>query len=456
MADYPGGEPAIPQGGPPADATTSLVDKLTTALADARSVLVTGPGAMSPLLQAAASCRGLARTRMFHVRPPLDLFAVLGQVSGGSEQSDTRLERGFEALTVPGAGYDRVALLVEDAHLLPQTTLHYIELVMSSGPQLQVVLAGQDGLIGTLALPGFAMLLRRFTVHLNTPTAGPWTAGPAAAAKPSGPASSAAHRAWAVRGRAVGYGVAAAALVVAGLAALVAVAPDRPKAVATGAQVAGGPPLDGRAAAVPASLASAGPPPANPGTAVPPEAGPSEAPPAQASLPKAGPPPASAVVVSSVADLDARARQMQPVAGERPAPGPTLEAGPAPAPSAATASPEPPDQAQDIRPATPDDPAAPLPPAPASGVAGATDLPVQGVTAAFEVPASLSGQPGPETGMAVQPGTWWTWVSILSLTFRLNSGPPPLQTPGWRPHGRRRYPQRPGRNRHPQRLPLTN
>ena len=228
MARETDGQELSTQAGIVAARSVTPVDKLAAALAEGRSVLVTGLAKMSSILDMAASHPGLVRLRIFRVRPPLDLFAVLGQVSGDGGQSDTRLEQGFEALTNPGLGHDRIALLVEDAHLLPQTTLHYIELVLGAGQHLQVVLAGKAGLMETLALPGFATLRKRFSLHLVMPDADPRPAGLAAAATPPRQEPGAVQPGGTTRSRIWGYGVAASALAIAGLVGLALVMPKNP------------------------------------------------------------------------------------------------------------------------------------------------------------------------------------------------------------------------------------
>lgn len=147
--------------GPPA------ADRLAAAMRSGTSASVTSSSSTAPLLAALARLLDHTRTRVLHVRPPLDLPCFMDQVAGTSTAlADSWLERGFNALTLPGAECDRIALLVEDAHQLPPATLRYIELVLRARPPLQVVLAGRPGIADTLALDGFAGLRRSIPLHL--------------------------------------------------------------------------------------------------------------------------------------------------------------------------------------------------------------------------------------------------------------------------------------------------
>ena len=155
----------------PSDLTTELADRLVEALADSTSVLLTGPADPCPLFAAAARHPRLLRSTVFHVGPPLDLVSMLRQVTADDGPRDATLEQGFESLTAPGAGCERIVLFVAEAHLLPHATLRYIEFALHAGPHLTVVLAGQNGLSDLLALDGFAGLRDRIPVHLVLPDA---------------------------------------------------------------------------------------------------------------------------------------------------------------------------------------------------------------------------------------------------------------------------------------------
>lgn len=157
----------------PADLAAQLADRLAEALANGDSVLLTGPANPFPLFAAAARHSSLVRATVFHVGPPLDLISMLRQVTADDGPKDATLEQGFNSLTTPGAGCERIVLFVAEAHLLPHATLRYIEFALHAGPHLTVALAGQNGLSDLLALDGFAGLRNRIPVHFLLPDAGP-------------------------------------------------------------------------------------------------------------------------------------------------------------------------------------------------------------------------------------------------------------------------------------------
>ncbi len=157
----------------PTDHAAACADRLAEALADGNSVLLTGSGDPSPLFVAAARNLRLLQAAVFHVGPPLDLISMLRQVTADDGPRDATLEEGFDLLTAPGAGCERIVLFVAEAHLLPHATLRYIEFALRAGPYLTVALAGQNGLSDLLALDGFAGLRNRMPVHLLLPDADP-------------------------------------------------------------------------------------------------------------------------------------------------------------------------------------------------------------------------------------------------------------------------------------------
>lgn len=148
--------------------------QLAAAMVSGRSALVTGLDG-SVVLAAASDALSNGRTRVLHVRPPLDLDGFMEQVvhAGTIPGGVTDLEQGFDALTRPDTFHDSIALLVEDAHRMPETTLRYIELALRAGPHLQVALAGQMEVADTLALPGFSGLRKRLSLHLVLPAPDP-------------------------------------------------------------------------------------------------------------------------------------------------------------------------------------------------------------------------------------------------------------------------------------------
>jgi len=150
-----------------------LADRAVAAVMDGASVLVTAHDGTTPLLAAVTLRLAPTRTRVLHVRPPLGIAGFMDQVAANGAPGDTQLEWGFNALVMPDAGCDRIALLVEDAYRMPQATLRYIKLTLQAGPHLRVVLAGRSGIEDTLALAGFAELRERFPLHLALPAAEP-------------------------------------------------------------------------------------------------------------------------------------------------------------------------------------------------------------------------------------------------------------------------------------------
>lgn len=169
MADRPD-DPALP-GSTSAGNDPVLADRVAAAVMDGTSVLVTAHDGTASLLAAVALRLAPTRTRVLHVRPPLGIAGFMDQVAAKGAPGDTQLERGFNALTIPDAGCDRIALLVEDAHRMPQATLRYIEFTLQAGAHLHVVLAGRSGIGDTLALAGFTGLRKRFPLHLALPGA---------------------------------------------------------------------------------------------------------------------------------------------------------------------------------------------------------------------------------------------------------------------------------------------
>ncbi len=162
--------------------------QVAAALTASASALVTGPdGTGAALLRVVAAQLASSRTRVLRIGPPLDLPGFLDQVARtGGAAGDTGLEQGFAALTDPGPSCDRIALLVEDAHLMPDATLRYIEFALHAGPHLCVAFAGQPGIADTLGLPGYAGLRRRLSLRLALP---PAQAATAMAALPAAPAA---------------------------------------------------------------------------------------------------------------------------------------------------------------------------------------------------------------------------------------------------------------------------
>ena len=164
--------------GPPHN-RLSLAGQLVAHLAGGGSLLLTGSEGSGAVLDAAADALGKTRARVLKVRPPLDLRGFMEQVGRtGRAIGDDDVERGFNALTALDPGCDRIVLLVEDAHLLPHTTLFYLQFVLRAGPPLQLAFAGRPEIADALALEGFAGLRGRFSLHLTMAAPSPELAEP--------------------------------------------------------------------------------------------------------------------------------------------------------------------------------------------------------------------------------------------------------------------------------------
>lgn len=151
------------------------------AMSGSISALVTGPAGTLALL-------ARARTRFIRVRPPLNLSSFMDQIAlVHRAQDNAGTEQGFNFLTVPGDDYDQILLVVEEAHLLPEATLRYIEFALRAGPSLQVVLAGRAEAASPAALDDFASLRERLLLG-PAPFASP-------ASPPARPAVAAVHNA---------------------------------------------------------------------------------------------------------------------------------------------------------------------------------------------------------------------------------------------------------------------
>ncbi len=154
---------------------TRLVDAVAHSDECVRLVCRPGVGAATLLDQAEAE---LFSHRLRCVRVDgsasggLPLKDLITQVVGRADPDalrDCDLEAGFVALTEPGEGYDRVVLLVDEAHNLQPSAVHYVQFACQSSPKLRVVLAGQPSLDVTLANDKFAYLRQRVTRTLELP-----------------------------------------------------------------------------------------------------------------------------------------------------------------------------------------------------------------------------------------------------------------------------------------------
>jgi len=149
-------------------------EELAAHLTGGGSLLLTGANAAAAVLAGIAATLATRRTRVLRVSPPLDLRGFMEQVGRtGQAAGDDDVERGFNALTTLDPGCDRIVLLVDDAHLLPHTTLFYLQFVLRADPPLHLAFAGRPEIAETLALEGFAGLRGRFTLQLTIPEPAP-------------------------------------------------------------------------------------------------------------------------------------------------------------------------------------------------------------------------------------------------------------------------------------------
>ena len=156
----------------PTEVPPSLAGQLASALTKGLSVLVTGPAGTMALLAEAVPLLIASRTRVLRVCPPYQLTAFMQQVASSISETDDDLpQSAFDALTALDATCDRIALLVEDAHLLPDATLRYIESAFYDGSSLCVAFAGQPAIADILTSQGFSKLRRRLSLTLVMPKA---------------------------------------------------------------------------------------------------------------------------------------------------------------------------------------------------------------------------------------------------------------------------------------------
>ncbi len=85
--------------------------------------------------------------------------AQLTQQLGSNAEPGDPLERNHRRLTEADASCDRIALLIDRAHLLDASALRFIQLTCRSGPALRVVLASKAA--GPASVPEFTLLQTR-------------------------------------------------------------------------------------------------------------------------------------------------------------------------------------------------------------------------------------------------------------------------------------------------------
>jgi len=183
---------------------SDLTRQLAAALKRGTSALVLGSAGTSDVLAEVAAGLAGARIRVLRVRPPYNLTSFMQQLApNGSEEDGSLLDGAYEALAVLNGSCTRIVLLAEDAHLLPKTTLRYIESALRNRPHLSVALAGQPELAAALEQPELSDLRERIALHLALSGAREDT-GPAVVVGPLRAANVAARpsrrRAWAMGG----------------------------------------------------------------------------------------------------------------------------------------------------------------------------------------------------------------------------------------------------------------
>ncbi len=140
----------------PADAPQVVLDRVAARLAALRSQV------LRPSTIDALTLPGL-------------LAQLVGRTPGKSPEAPD-LERGFEMLTDPGMGCDRIVLLLDRADAIDPAALRYVQLLIRDAP-LRLLFVGGPVFYGLLVQEDFGALRRAFVRYATeTPTA---TVGPA-------------------------------------------------------------------------------------------------------------------------------------------------------------------------------------------------------------------------------------------------------------------------------------
>ena len=158
------------------DPYSSAVARLIAAvLADDGYIMVLGqePARLQVLVRVSSELASL-RCRVVRVAAnepdELSLHDFVQQLSGqlGSHAGpgDT-LERIHRYLTEADASCERIALLIDNAHLLQASTLRFIQLTCRSGPNLRVVLASNEHVAANPCTPEFSLLQARSSTCIS-------------------------------------------------------------------------------------------------------------------------------------------------------------------------------------------------------------------------------------------------------------------------------------------------
>ena len=134
---------------PEAEALRLILDRV---LGGGDAVVAGGSG-VPALLGAVADALARHRCRVLRASAlapgGLSLSGLMAQITRRPDidgHDDEVLELGFQALTVPDAGNEAIALLVEGGEMLHRTALRYLQFTCRSAPALRLVLAGQTGM----------------------------------------------------------------------------------------------------------------------------------------------------------------------------------------------------------------------------------------------------------------------------------------------------------------------
>lgn len=131
------------------EALRRLVDQV---LGGGDAILAAANGGGQDLLDQAAERLEALRLRVLRASAAapggLSLSGLMAQVTGQPDltaHDDKVLDRGFQALTVPGAGCDGIVLMIGGAEALQRTALRYLQFACRAGSSLRLVLAGEHG-----------------------------------------------------------------------------------------------------------------------------------------------------------------------------------------------------------------------------------------------------------------------------------------------------------------------
>ena len=159
-----------------------MVARLVAQVLDGHDAVVVGPGDSASFLQDVVPRLEDRGCRVFHVTAPspggLGLSALLAEVAGQPDleaHDDDTLERGFQRLTVPGPGCDRIVLVIDGADRLHDPVFRYLALARKAADELQFVLAGQTDPTarpGEAVAPLHARLTAQPAFHIEPVPAG--------------------------------------------------------------------------------------------------------------------------------------------------------------------------------------------------------------------------------------------------------------------------------------------